>query len=144
MTTRDSDGPPVMASDTPSPSPGRLGEDVTRLTNELRELAHDHLELAKLETRLSVITALRMVIVSIVSAIVLVSAWLALVGSAVFGLIGVGVAPVFAMLFLAAANVLLAFVGWLLIKRQSRSLGWSATQRAIKPKPVSGERGVVK
>jgi hypothetical protein len=54
-------------------------------------------------------------IVAIVTAIVLVIAWLALVGSAALGLIGLGLAPAFAMLWLAAANLLLAFVGWRIV-----------------------------
>lgn len=114
-----------------------------RLTHELRALARGHLELAALETRLSVITALRMAIVAIVTAIVLVSAWLALIGSAALGLIGLGLAPAFAMLLLAGANLLLAFVGWLSIRHKSRSLGWPASQRAIKPPSVAESKGVV-
>ena len=132
-----------MAIDTASPSPERLATDMIRLAHELRALAHDHLELAALETRLSVITALRMAIVAAATAIVLVSAWLALVGSAALGLIGLGLAPAFAILLLAAANLLLAFVGWLFIRHMSRSLGWPATQRAIEPPPAAESNGVV-
>lgn len=136
--------PRVMASDTTSPSSGLLDKNMTRLVHEFRELAHDHLELATLEVRLSVNALLRMAVISIVTALVLVSAWLALVGSAALGLIGIGLPPVFAMLLLTAANLLLALVGWLRIRHMSHWLGWPATQRAIKPAPVTGEkRGAV-
>ncbi len=131
------DGPPVMASDAASPSPSVLHADMTRLMNEFRELAHDHLELATLETRLSVNSLVRMAIVSVFTALVLVSAWLALVGAAVLGLISIGVAPVLAMLLVTAANLIMAYVGWLRIRRLSHWLGWTATQRALKPGPVA-------
>jgi hypothetical protein len=131
-----------MASDTASPSPGLLDESL-RVAHALRDLAHDYLDLAALETRLSVNTALTMAIIAIVTAVVLASAWMALVGSAALGLIGTGLAPPFAMLLLAGANLLLAFVGWLAIRRKSRSLGWPATQRAIKPRPLAERQGAV-
>jgi len=129
--------PPVMASEPVSPSPGLLGEHLRSIAHELRELAHDHFELAVLETRLSVDTALRMVIVAVVTAVMIVTAWLALVGSAALALIAIGLAPAFAILLLAAANLLLAFIGWQRIRHQSLSLGWPATQRAIKPPPAT-------
>ena len=100
---------------------------------ELRELAHDHIELAALETRLAVRTALTMLMVAIFTATLLVSAWLALVGAAVLWLVGIGLAPAVAMLLPGAANVLLASFGWLYMRRKLRSLGWPATQRLIKP-----------
>ncbi|MCC5858556.1 MAG: phage holin family protein [Ectothiorhodospiraceae bacterium] len=123
----------MAASETASPSPGQLSQNVNHLLDELRELAHDHLELATLETRLSINTLLRMAIIAIVTALVLVSAWLALVGSAALGLISIGLAPALAVLLLAAANLVLALTGWLWIRHMSHWLGWPATQRAIKP-----------
>lgn len=111
-----------------------------QLTQELRALAHDHIELATLETRLAFLSALKMAIVAIVSAIALVGVWLALMGAAALALISLGLAPVLAMLLVAAANLLLAFVGWLYVRKKSRSLGWPATQRAIKPPPAAGTR----
>jgi len=136
MTFQDN-GPPVMASDTASPSPELLDNDMRNVARELRGLAHDHIELATLETRLAVRTALGMTMLAVVTAIVLVSAWLALVGAAVLGLIGMGLAPAFAMLLLGAANLLLALFGWLRIRQKLRSLGWPATQRLVKPPPAA-------
>jgi len=105
---------------------------MNRLAHELRALALDHIELATLETRLSVRTLLQMAVIAIITAIVLVSAWLALVGSAALGLIAIGLSPAIAMLLLAAANLLLALAGWLRIRYVSQWLGWPATQRALK------------
>ena len=134
----------VMASETTSSSSGSPDGDMSRLASEIRGLAHDHIELAALETRLAVSAVLRMAIIAIVTALVLVSAWLALVGSAALGLIGIGLSPALAMLCVAAVNLLLALIGWLRIKRLSHWLGWPATQRAIKAAPAAGgNRGAV-
>lgn len=133
MTYQD-DNPPVAASDA-SASPPDLGEQAATLAIELRGLVHDHIELVTLESRLLVSRLLRMAIVAVFSALVLVSAWLALTGAAVFVLIDFGVAPAIAMALVAAANILLALGGWMLLKHTSGRLGWPATQRTIKPEP---------
>ena len=132
--------PRMTASEPRSPSLGFLDQNTSRLVHEFRELAHDHLELATLEARFSVNTLLRMAIIAIVTALVLASAWLALVASAALALISLGVAPVLAMLLLAAANLLLGFAGWQRIRQMSHWLGWPATQRAIKPSPASQDQ----
>lgn len=124
---------PEMASNTVSSSPERLGEEVIHLTHELRGMLGDHLELAILETRLTVSTVLRMVIIAIVAAVVLVSAWLALIGSAVLALISLGLAPAIAMLLLVVANLFLGFLCWLGLRRKSHSIGWPATLRVLRP-----------
>jgi len=131
---------PGMASETVPPSSGLPGSNMNRVVHEFRELANDHLELATLETRLSVNTLLRMAIISIFTALVLVSAWLTLVGSAALGLISFGLAPVMAMLLLAAANLIIALLGWLQVRRMSLWLGWPATQRAIMPAPAAEQQ----
>lgn len=131
----------VKTSNEESSSPGLPDGDISRLVRDLRTLAHDHLELAVLETRLSVITLLRMATLAVVTGLVLVSAWLSLVGAAIVGLTGIGLEPVFAMLLLAVINLLFALACWLRIRRLTRGLGWPATQRAIKPAPATaGER----
>ncbi len=130
------DSAKVMASSTGSPSSGAPDGEMRRLVSEIRELAQDHLELATLETRLSVVTVVRMAVVAVFTALVLVSAWLAALGAAALGLVSLGVAPVFAMLLVAAVNLVVAFIGWLRIKRLSHWIGWGATQRAIKSAPA--------
>ena len=131
-----------MAGNETSSSSGLLDESLSRLLNEIRSLAHDQLELATLEAQLSVNTLLRIFIVSILVALVLASAWLAIVGSGVLGLISIGVAPGFAMLALAGANFVLALAGWLWIRHESHRLGWPATLRTIRPgRAVVEDRG---
>jgi hypothetical protein len=126
------DNTPVAASDVSTPPPD-LGEHAAIFAREVRGLVHDHLELATLESRLLVHRVLRMAVIAIFSALVLAGAWFALAGAAVFVLINLGVAPALAMALLAAANVLLALVAWLLLRRTSARLGWPATQRTLKP-----------
>lgn len=125
------DNPPVAARDAPAPPPD-LGEYAASLAREVRGLVHDHLELATLESRLLIRRIIMMAVLAVFSALVLVSAWLALAGAAVFLLIGLGVPPAMAMVLVAAANVLLALGAWLLLRRTSSRLGYPATQRALK------------
>ncbi len=114
---------------------GVLKRDMSRLVAEVRDAAHDYLELVTLETRLTVTMLVRIAIVGVFTALLLVSAWLALLLSAVLGLITVGVSPVLAALLVAGSNLLFALAGWFWIKRLSQWLGWGATQRAIKSAP---------
>ena len=132
----DDNDPRTTANATASPSSGVPYGNMSQLASEFRELAHDHLELAALETRLAVSTVLRMATIAIVTALVLASAWLALAGSAALALIGTGMTPALAMLCLAAANLVLAFFGWMHIRQLSNWLGWPATLRTIKPPPA--------
>jgi hypothetical protein len=129
------DSPPVAASDASAPPPG-LGEHAVSLACELRGLLHDHLELAALETRLCIHNVLRMIVISVFSALVLAGAWFALSGAAAFVLVDQGVAPAVAMASLAAANLMVAVGGWLLLRRTSGRLGWPGMQRTLKPVPA--------
>lgn len=130
----------VTAREATSPGPVGLGENMGQLVHEFRELAHDLIELGTLEARHSVNTLLRMGVISIITAVALVSTWLALLGSAGLGLVSIGLSPAIAMLMIAAANLLLALIGWLKVRHLSHWLGWPATQRAIKPADTSERR----
>jgi hypothetical protein len=129
------DSPPVAASDASAPPPD-LGEHAASLAREFRGLVHDHLELATLETRLCFHNALRMAVIAVFSALVLAGAWFALSGAAAFVLIEMGLAPALAMALLAAANLLVGFAGWLLLRHTSAQLGWPGMQRTLKPIPA--------
>lgn len=125
------DNSPVAASDASAPQPG-IGEHATSIAREVRGLVHDHLELATLESRLLVRRVLNLLMIAVFSALVMVSAWIALTGAAVFILINFGVAPAMAMALIAAANALLAFGGWLMLRHISARLGFPATQRTLR------------
>lgn len=127
------DADAVTASPGTASSSSSQGETLGRMMREIRELAHDHIELVTLETRFSINTVLRMALVTMVSAIALVSGLLAMLGATALSLIAIGLAPALAMLLVAAVNFLLAFTFWSKVKRMSDRLGWPATQRAIRP-----------
>jgi hypothetical protein len=120
-----------------------LAQGVIGLSHELRDLAHDQLELATLETRLTVSSVMTMAVLAVAMAVLVVSAWLALAGAALFGLINLGLAPWVAMLLLVVANLLLTFLCWSMIRRKSHKLGWPATLRSLRarrPPPEGVER----
>ena len=106
------------------------------LWQELRELVHDGLTLAVLETRLAGRSLVTMIAAGIMVAILLVSAWLGLMGAAVLGLIGIGVPAGIAMLLAVAANLALAAILYIVIRRQSRHLLFPATLRSLRPLPA--------
>lgn len=129
------DNPPVAASDASAPTPG-IGETASSIAREVLGLVHDHLELATLESRLLIRRVITMLTIAVFSALVLVSAWIALTGAAVFILINFGVAPAMAMTLVAAANALLAVGGWLVLRYIGARLGFPATQRTLKQQPA--------
>jgi len=131
MTAPD-EGSTAPAQTDETPTPGVIAV-LVGLSHELRALAHDHLELVVLETRLLLRKVLTMAVIAIFGALILSSAWLALIAAAGFALIAAGIAPAVAMLLLAAANLLVALACWMLIRHQSNRLGWPATGRALAP-----------
>ncbi len=116
-----------------SPEDSGLIDQARSLWYELRGLVHDGLTLAALETRQAGRGLVTMVIAGVAIAILVVSAWLGLLGAAVLGLIGFGVNAGIAMLLAVAANLVLAGVLYQVIRRQSRHLHFSATLRSLRP-----------
>lgn len=121
-------------------APDGLLAEAGALTRELRALMHEQLALVALESRLVVRTAISMVAFAVGVAVLLVSAWLTLVGTAVVALIGLGWSPALAMVAATAVNLGGAAVLFLVLRRQGRSLGWPATLRTLKPGPAEADR----
>jgi hypothetical protein len=115
------------------PSESGLLEDAKSLWHELRGLAHDQLTLAALETRLAARSLVTMIAVGVMVAVLLVSAWLGLVGAVVLWLIGIGVMASIAMLLAVAANLLFALILYDVIRRQGRHLQFPAILRSLRP-----------
>jgi hypothetical protein len=109
-----------------------LLEIVQALWNDLRGLAWDHLQLAALETQRAGKSLVNMVIYAVAAALLLVSAWLALLGAIVAGLIALGLNASVALLLVAASNILAALVLYQLIRRSSQYLRFPATLRSLK------------
>lgn len=108
-------------------------DNAAALWNDLRGLAHDHLELAALETKRAGESLVTIVVFGIVTAILVVTAWMGLIAALVLWLMAIDVAPALAMLIGVGVN--LAGAGGLvfLIKSRAEALKFPATVRALKP-----------
>ena len=107
--------------------PGLLHE-ARSLFIEVRELAQDRLKLAALETRLAGQSVVRMLIAGVVAAVMLISAWLALVGVGVVALVTyAGFSAVSALALAAAVNVAAAAGLYVAIRKMSRNLAFPKT-----------------
>ncbi|GBL45553.1 hypothetical protein SFMTTN_1363 [Sulfuriferula multivorans] len=115
-----------------SPKPASLIDDVKILGRELLGLLHDRLELAALETKFAAQNLVGMIATGVVVAVLLVSAWLCLLGAMVLWLIHVGLMASVAMLLGVLVNLALAALLYRSILRQSHHLGWPATLRSLK------------
>lgn len=126
---------PASAGGDPPAAPGLL-ESASALWNELRGVLHDQLQLAVLETKLAGTSLVVMIAAGVMVALLLLTAWLGLVGAGVLWLIGMGVAASMAMLMAVAASVVFSLALCYLIRRQSRHLQFSATLRSLRPMPA--------
>lgn len=111
-------------------APGLL-ENTRALWHDLRGLAHDHLQLAALETQRAGKSLVNMVVYGVAAAILLVSAWLGLMGAGVLWLIAGGLNTSAALLLVAALNIAAAFVLYTMIRRSSQQLRFPATVRSL-------------
>jgi uncharacterized membrane protein YqjE len=108
-------------------------ESLSALQRELRKLVHDQLQLAALEVRLAAHSLMAMVAAAIFIGLLLLFAWVALMGATGLGLTGMGLQPAFALLAVAALTLVLALLLGGFIRRRSRHLGLPASLRALKP-----------
>jgi hypothetical protein len=114
-----------------APAVSGLLQTVKTLWYELRELLHDELTLVALETRLAGQSLVTMIAAGLGIAVLLVTAWLGLMGAAVLWLSSIGVRVSLAILVAVAANLGFAGILYQLIRRQSRHLQFSATLRTL-------------
>ena len=110
-------------------------EDAQSLLHELRELTHDRLLLAALETRRAGESLVSMLVTGVMIAVLMSSAWLGLMAVAVLGLIESGVVASSAILLAVAANLLLVLILFRVVRRKSRSLQFPATLRSLQTEP---------
>lgn len=111
--------------------PGLLDE-ARLFLSEFRTLAQERLQLAALETRLAGQSVVRMLVAGIVAAIMLVAAWLALVGAAVVVAVGAGMSPAVALVLAAALNVAAAALLYLAIRKLAMHLAFPRTVRSLR------------
>lgn len=125
--------PAAVDGDPPGDSGLLVG--VNSLWQELRGLAHDQLTLVALETKLAGKSLVTMIAAGVMVALLLVSAWLGVVGAVVLWLISIGVVASIAMLLAVAANLVFAVILYDVVRRLSRRLQFPATLRSLRPVP---------
>jgi uncharacterized membrane protein YqjE len=110
-------------------------EDAQSLWQELRELSHDHIQLATLEAQLAVKGLVTMIVAGMMMVILLSFAWLGLIACIVLALYEYGVVTNSATLILltVALNLLLALILLGVIRSKSQYLRFPATLRSLKP-----------
>ena len=119
-----------VPEDSSPPSPAAA---VEKLWHEARGLARDGLLLAALEARRAGRAFVRMVAYGIMAAILLVTAWLALVGAAVLAVTDAGAASLpWALVVAALLNIVAAGVFAWLIKHWDAQLLFVATLRHLR------------
>lgn len=111
--------------------PGLL-QEARALWSALRGVAHDRVELAALETRIAGESLARMVAAGILIALLLLSAWLAILGAGVVGLVAAGMHPGWALLIAALVNLGGAAGLYFLVRRLARNLGFPGTVRSLR------------
>lgn len=116
-----------------------LIDNIKGLWHELRVLAHDQLTLAALETKLAGKSLVTMIAAGVMVALLLISAWIGLMGAAVLWLVSIEVMASVAMLLAVAANLALAAILYVVIRQQSRRLLFPSTLRSLRPLPSKGE-----
>ena len=112
-------------------TPGGLIKDVGRLWQQVLGLAHDHLQIAALETRLAGQSLVAMMAAGVMVALLLVSSWIGLIAAAIAALVDAGLSISAAILLGAAANLVLALLLCAFIRGKSRDLLWAASLRSL-------------
>lgn len=113
--------------------PGLL-EEARLLEQELRGVLYDHLSLAALETRKAGESLVRIIAMGLITACLLLSAWLALVGAVVIVLVQHSLVTAGSALMLVfALHCLLAMLLVAGIRKRSRSLMFPATISRLDP-----------
>ena len=126
--------PPARGCDSPgaaAPAEAGLLAIVQALWHDLRGLAHDHLQLAALETQRAGKSLVLMVAFAVAAALLMASAWLGLLGAGAWWLVASGLNPGAALLLVAALNIAAALVLYLMIRRSSAHLRFPATVRSL-------------
>jgi hypothetical protein len=118
------------------PNNASILEDVQALWYELRALGHDYVKLAGLDMRRAGESLVMMIAASIILGIMLISAWLGFLATAVLALINVGMTASNAILLIVAVNLLAALILLRVIRHKSRYLLLPDFLGSLQPTPV--------
>jgi uncharacterized membrane protein YqjE len=112
--------------------PGATLIDVVKsLFKEVWSLARDHARLITLEAQLAGRTLIAIVFAAVVSAVLLVTAWLGVIASLMFWLVGDDAAWAWAFLGVSLVHIALSSVIFIWIRRTARGMLFAATLRQL-------------
>ena len=135
----DRSSPQALGSDTQSKSPSISGELVNTIA-AIRRVISDFLELATLEARRAGISLMWLVACGAIVAILVVTAWLSLVGAVAIWAVSYGISWTAVFLVIASVNLLAAALALSICVSMSRDLLFSATRRQIATTPAQSGR----
>ena len=111
-----------------------LPKEVALIWGELHGLAHDHLQLAALETQRAGESLVTMITAGMMVAGLLLSGWLGLMAAAVLALTSRDImASDSALLLAVAGNLVVALIFCGVIRRRSHHLRFPASTRSLQP-----------
>lgn len=113
-------------------------ETLSGLMGRVRRLAADFALLAVMDGRYTARRAIEIVGVVVVTSVLLVTAWLALVVAVTVWLLGTGTSWTGALLAAAGMNVVASVIAGLWLKRRLNELPFAATLRQLKGEPAGG------
>ncbi len=115
-----------------APMRAPLAARVTALVRDVRDLAHDHLELAALEAQRAAVGLARMLSAAVVVSVLVASAWIALVAAGIVWATEAGIGWGAALATAALVNALLAAgIAWW-IRAHAGELMFAATLRQMR------------
>jgi uncharacterized membrane protein YqjE len=109
-----------------------LATRISNLARDVREIAADHVELAVLEAQQAGIGLAKILCGAVVISILLVTAWLALVASAIVWATSEGVSWTGALIIAAVINIVAGAILAFWMKSQVGELLFSATLRQLR------------
>ena len=121
----------AAAAAAPPPLPGLL-ERFAQTARDARRLVYDHLELAALEAQRAADGFVRVLVGSVVVAILVVSAWMALVAGVAVWATNAGLPLPWTLALVAVANVIVAAAVYFWMRRQFPELLFTATLRQLR------------
>ncbi len=136
MDTGRTASPPRDEAGAPGVAPARdagLIDNGRALWDDLRGLAHDHLQLAALEARRAAVSLVAILAYGIVAGALVAGAWLGAAGAFVLWLVDRGVGASAALLVAVLLNLAGALGFAIAIRRRSRYLRFPATVRSLGP-----------
>lgn len=130
------DTSPKSTAEVPPAAKGLLGA-LTGAFASARQVVGNFFELITLEARRAGLTLMWMIVLGVIAALLLVSAWLGFMAAVALWLVALGMTWAGAIALVALANLLAAGVVAFACVKLSRNLLFPATRRQLKARPAS-------